>query len=77
MRQLERQINSQLYEWLLLSNNKDSVLAVANKDEHPDNPKQIIKDPMLLEFLSLRRESAYYEKDIEQAIITHLHDFFI
>lgn len=77
VRQLERQINSQLYERLLLSNDKKSVLAIANKDELPDNPKQIIKDPMVLEFLSLKKEASYYEKDLEQAIITHLHDFLL
>lgn len=32
---------------------------------------------MVLEFLGLRRESAYYEKDLESAIITHLHDFLL
>lgn len=32
---------------------------------------------MFLEFLGLRRETSYYEKDLEQAIITHLHDFLL
>ncbi|WP_338423506.1 PDDEXK nuclease domain-containing protein [Mannheimia haemolytica] len=32
---------------------------------------------MVLEFLGLKRESAYYEKDLEQAIITHLQDFLL
>lgn len=77
VRQLERQINSQLYERLLLSNDKESVLAVANKEKQPSEAKEIIKDPMILEFLGLKRESAYYEKDLEQAIITHLQDFLL
>lgn len=34
--------------------------------------KEIIKEPMILEFLGLKREAAYYEKDLEKAIITHL-----
>ncbi|VEI74532.1 Uncharacterized conserved protein [Mannheimia haemolytica] len=76
-RQLERQINSSLYERLLLSNDKESVLAVARNELQPIDPKQIIKDPMVLEFLGLKRESAYYEKDLEQAIITHLQDFLL
>lgn len=76
-RQLERQINSQLYERLLLSNDKESVLAVANNERVPTDAKEIIKDPMMLEFLGLRRENAYYEKDLEQAIITHLQDFLL
>ncbi|MCY6368967.1 PDDEXK nuclease domain-containing protein [Actinobacillus pleuropneumoniae] len=76
-RQLERQIYSNLYERLLLSNDKASVLAVARNETVPTDPRQIIKDPMALEFLGLRRESAYYEKDLEQAIITYLQDFLL
>lgn len=76
-RELERQINSQLYERLLLSNDKESVLAVAKKEKIPTDTKEVIKDPMILEFLGLKRESAYYEKDLEQAIITHLQDFLL
>ncbi|MFQ1013901.1 PDDEXK nuclease domain-containing protein [Avibacterium paragallinarum] len=76
-RQLERQINSSLYERLLLSNDKASVLAVANNELIPSDPKQIIKDPMVLEFLGLQRESAYYEKDLEQVIIIHLQEFLL
>lgn len=76
-RQLERQINSQLYERLLLSNDKKSILAVARGDKTPSRPTEIIKDPMVLEFLGLRREAAYYEKDLESALITHLQDFLL
>ena len=76
-RQLERQINSQLFERLLLSNDVESVLAVAQQNKIPENPTEIIKDPMVLEFLGLKRESSYYEKDFETAIITHLQDFIL
>jgi len=76
-RQLERQINSQLFERLLLSNDVKAVLAVARQEQLPTNPKEIIKDPMILEFLGLRRETAYYEKDLESAIITHLQEFIL
>lgn len=76
-RQLERQVNSQLFERLLMSNNVESVLAVAREENLPRDAKEIIKDPMVLEFLGLKREAAYYEKDLEAAIITHLHDFLL
>jgi len=76
-RQLERQVFSNLYERLLLSNDKESVLAVAKKEKMPSDAKEIIKDPMVLEFLGLKRESAYYEKDLEGAIITHLQEFLL
>lgn len=76
-RQLERQINSQLYERLLLSSDKESVLAVAKKENSPENPTDIIKDPMVLEFLGLTPQAAYYEKDLEQALITNMQEFLL
>lgn len=76
-RQLERQINAQLYERLLLSNDKESVLAVARREKIPVDPTEIIKDPIMLEFLGLKREAIYYEKDLESALITHLQDFML
>lgn len=76
-RQLERQVHSNLYERLSLSNDKESVLAVAKNEKQPADAKEIIKDPMLLEFLGLKRESSYYGKDLESAIITHLQDFLL
>lgn len=76
-RQLERQVNSQLYERLLLSNNPEDVLSVAKSEKHPVDPREIIKDPMVLEFLGLKQESTYYEKDLETKIITHLQEFLL
>jgi len=76
-RQLERQVNSQLFERLLLSNDLQSVLALAREEKLPTDAKEIIKDPMVLEFLGLKSEAAYYEKDLEKAIITHLQDFIL
>ncbi|NJI72227.1 DUF1016 domain-containing protein [Sphingobacterium kitahiroshimense] len=76
-RQLERQVYSNLYERLLLSNDKDSVLAVAKNEKLPSDAKEIIKDPMFLEFLGLKRETSYYERDLENAIITHLQEFLL
>jgi len=74
---LERQINSLLYERLLMSNDKEAVLAVARKERIPEKPTEIIKDPMYLEFLGLKREAEYYEKDVESALIKHLQEFLL
>lgn len=76
-REMERQINSQLYERLLLSNDKEAVLSVARKERIPERATEIIKDPMILEFLGLERKSAYYEKDLENTIISHIADFLL
>ena len=76
-RQLERQINSGLYERLLLSNDKKAVLSIAKREKVPSEPFEIIKDPMILEFLGLKPDSSYYEKDLEQAIINNLQEFIL
>lgn len=76
-RELERQINSQLFERLLLSNDKKAVLAVAQKEKLPEKAEDIIKDPMVLEFLGLKQETNYYEQDLEKAIINHLQEFLL
>ena len=76
-RELERQINSGLYERLLLSNDKKSVLEVARKERQPESPTEIIKDPMILEVLGLKPDAAYYEKDLERALITNLQAFLL
>ncbi|MCD8539888.1 MAG: PDDEXK nuclease domain-containing protein [Leadbetterella sp.] len=77
VRQLERQIHSNLYERLLISKDKESVLEVARKQKLPSDAGDIIKDPIFLEFLGLKKESAYYERDIETAILTHLQEFML
>ncbi|MCL2141308.1 MAG: PDDEXK nuclease domain-containing protein [Methanimicrococcus sp.] len=76
-REMERQINSLLYERLLMSNDKEDVLAVARKERIPEKPSEIIKDPMYLEFLGLKREAKYYEKDVESVLIKHLQEFLL
>jgi predicted nuclease of restriction endonuclease-like (RecB) superfamily len=77
VRALERQIHSLLYERLLLSQDKASVLAIAQGTSNPSEPFQIIKDPTVLEFLGLKPHAAYYEENIEAALITHLQDFLL
>ncbi|AJW65242.1 hypothetical protein VO54_03817 [Elizabethkingia miricola] len=77
VRQLERQIYSNLYERLLMSNDKATVLAVAKNEKLPSNAKEIIKDPMVLEFLDLKRDTSHYERDLEHSIILHLQEFML
>ena len=60
-----------------MSTNKENVLAVARGEKDNVEPMDIIKDPTILEFLGLKRESSYYEKDVEGALITHLQEFLL
>jgi predicted nuclease of restriction endonuclease-like (RecB) superfamily len=45
----------QLFERLIMSNDVKEVLALAREEKLPSNAKEIIKDPMVLEFLGLKR----------------------
>ena len=76
-RQMQRQINSMLYERMLLSNDKEAVLAMARKERMPEQPQEIVKDPMVLEFLGLEKRTHYYESDLETELINHLQDFIL
>lgn len=76
-RELERQIHSLLYERLLLSNNKEAVLAMARKERIPESPSELIKDPMVLEFLGLEKKPKYYETELENTLIQHLQEFLL
>ena len=76
-RQMDRQIASQYYERLLLSTDKESLLAMAKNEKQPQEAREIIKDPFFLEFLGLKPEATYYEKDLENALITHLQEFML
>ena len=76
-RELERQISSGLFERLILSSDKESVMAIARSERLPELPQEIVKDPMILEFLGLERKPHYYEKDLESALIEHLQQFML
>lgn len=76
-RQMQRQINSMLYERMLLSNDKEAVLAMARKERMPEKPQEIVKDPMVLEFLGLEKKAHYYESELETELINHLQEFIL
>lgn len=60
-----------------MSNDKESVLALARQQRSPETPTEIIKDPMVLEFLGLERKAHYYESELESSIIAHLTEFLL
>ena len=77
VRELERQAASLLYERLIMSKDKDKVLEAAEKGHVINNPRDLVKDPYVLEFLELKQNSSYLEKDLEQALINHLQEFLL
>ena len=76
-RQLQRQIASSLYERLALSRDKDEVMRLANEGQVVEKPSDIIKNPLVLEFLGLKSEIAYSETDLETAILDKLESFLL
>ena len=76
-RQLERQINTLLFERLIKSRDKDGVLQLANEGHVPENPIDIIKDPYALEFLDLPESHRLLESDLETALTTHMQEFLL
>lgn len=76
-RELERQIASRLYERMAASREKDDVLAFAHQGQEVSKPQDIVKDPLVLEFLGLTDRPHWRERDLEQAIIDHLQEFML
>ena len=76
-RQLEREINTFSYQRYLASHGDYNVIVDTAKRESPPNPKDIIKDPYVLDFIGLKPDASFYEKDLEEALITHLNEFLL
>lgn len=79
-RELKRQIDSSLYERILLSQgnqNKQKVLDLAQKGQEIASPQDIIKDPYVFEFLGVPENKPMLEKDLEAKLIRHIEDFLL
>lgn len=76
VRQLQREINSLLYERIGLSSNKDLMFDKLKNDNYTGF-SEIIKSPYILEFLNIPEIASYSENDLEQEIINHLQQFLI
>ena len=77
VRELDRQINSSLFERLLLSKDKKAVKTLAAKGQIIENAEDALKEPYVLEFLGLEESPAYSESDLEAAIIDNLEKFLL
>jgi predicted nuclease of restriction endonuclease-like (RecB) superfamily len=76
-RELERQMNSMLFERLALSRDKKGVMALASEGQILQTPKDMVKDPYVLEFLGLPQDSRLLEKELEIALIDKLQQFLL
>ena len=76
VRELERAMNSMLFERTGLSTDKEAVLEKHAKQKKL-LPEDVFRNPYILEFLGLKEETSYSESDLEQAIINHLQTFLL
>ena len=74
---LQRQAASSLYERLALSRDKNEVMRLATEGQILEKPSDVIKNPIALEFLGLKPETAYSESKLENAIISKLQTFLL
>ena len=80
VRELKRQIDTSLYERVLLSegnSNKEKVLKLANTGIEIKDPRDIMKDPYVFEFLGVPENKPLLEKDLEYKLIRHIEDFLL
>jgi len=76
-RELERQINSALYERLSLSRDKKEVKQLSTHGQLVEKPSDVIKSPYILEFTGLEERKSYSEYDLESAIINKIEHFLL
>jgi predicted nuclease of restriction endonuclease-like (RecB) superfamily len=76
-RELERQINSLLFERLALSKDKRGLLKLATKGQEIQRPVDAIKDPFIMEFIGLPESHKLVETKLEQALIDNLQSFLM
>lgn len=79
-RELKRQIDSSLYERLLLSTgkaNKEQVIEYSKKGQVLESPADIVKNPYVFEFLGIPEKKPILEKDLERKLIRHIEDFLL
>ena len=80
VRELKRQIESSLFERLLLSSgdaNKEKVLSLALKGNEITKPADIIRDPYVFEFLGLPENKPFLESDLEKALVEQIEKFLL
>ena len=77
VRELKRQMKSCLFQRLALSTDKAGVLALANEGHQVQAPRDIIRDPFVLEFAGLPKLKRYKESDLEKALKDHMEQFLL
>ncbi len=76
-RELERQIDSSLFERLALSKDKKGVLKLSKKGHIVSQAAEVVKDPYVLDFLKIPQATKMTERGLEQKIIANIQMFLL
>ena len=80
VRELKRQIDTALFERLLLSDgkkNKEVVYKLSRDGQVLNNPEDVLKEPYVFEFLDIKESKPILEKDLERKLVRHMEDFLL
>ena len=77
LRELRRQFDSGLYERLARSRDKEGIRRLAQEGQTVAQPRDLLKEPLVLEFLGLEERARYSESDLESAIISQIERFLL
>lgn len=75
--ELDRQISTLYYERSGLSKNKEGLARLVNQNAGTLLPKDVLHNPVALEFLNLEANEVSDESDIEKAILDNLQKMFL
>ena len=76
VRELRRQISTNLYVRAGISTNPEKMLSLPSMQGHDNNELQI-RQPFTFEFLGLKAQDIVDEHDLEDALISHLQEFIL
>ena len=77
VRELDRQVSSQYYERMGLSKDKKALQKLAVKNAQQLAPRDILHNPVTLEFLGIESQEVYTETKLESYILNHLQAFLL
>ena len=77
LKHLRRQFDSGLYESLALSRDKEGLRQLARQGQVVARPEDLLKEPLVLEFLGLSEQAGYSESDLESAVINQIGQFLL
>lgn len=80
VRELKRQLETSLFERLLLSegkNNKEKVYELSKVGQTLTKPNDILKEPYVFEFLGMKEKKTMLERDLERKLVRHMEEFLL